>query len=75
MIVKRKHAHDSTVTGYHNVDIALNGLSVETLTDNGQRTEMLATHIRKVTDIIKMVQTCYIQHKLSNFSTIPTSSR
>lgn len=75
MIVKRKHAYDSTITGHHNVDIPLNRFSVETFTDDGQHTGMLATHIRKVTDIIKAVQTCNIQHKPSNLSTIPTSLR
>ena len=47
---------------------------VKPFTNDRQHTAVLTTHIGKVTDIIKMIQTGNTQHNPSSFSTIRTKS-
>ena len=68
-------SHLSTgIIGINNKDIPVKGVLVKPLTDDGQRTTVLTTHINKVTHIIKMIQIDNTHHKPSNFSIIRTKS-
>ncbi len=71
------HDHEnnySLISRHDNKDIPVTGFPVKTFTDDGQHTDVLATHIGKITHIIKMIMAGYTQHKTSSFSTIRTKS-
>ena len=54
--------------------LPVTGFPVKPFTDDGQHTVVLATHVGKVTHIIKMIQAGNTQHRPSSFSIIRTKS-
>ena len=67
-VVVCKKPYYTTVTGHYDEHVTVIRLTMKLLTDDGQNTAVLATHIGKVTQVIETVDSSDTQHRPSNFS-------
>lgn len=68
-LIVRKKTDGTTILGQNDEHISFGGFTMQLFADHGKDTGMFTTHIREVTDVIKTVQTGYVQHRASSFST------
>ena len=61
--------HQPAVPGHHNKHVSPLRFPAQLVADNGQHPGVLATHVRKVPDVVEPVKSGDAQHSTSSFST------